>query len=520
MRLIRLLATMACVAVFSLGAASAQTVIERLVSPGPLATAHANLESRCDACHVAFNRSAQNRSCVACHATVGADVAARTGFHGRDRRASAQSCASCHSDHQGRAAAMVEFNPQRFDHALTDYPLRGAHVRVTCAQCHAAGRKFRQAPSACVECHRAEEPHRGRLGVRCASCHTDENWTQIRFDHSDTQFPLTGAHVRTRCVACHANERYDGTPTACIGCHREDDHHRGSLGENCGECHSTAGWATQQFDHARTGFPLRGKHGRIACAACHVQPAGQVRLPMECVACHRADDSHRGRNGPNCQECHSETDWRQTRFDHARQTRFPLRGGHARLTCAQCHTQPAREVRLAMTCISCHRSDDAHAGQQGSQCEQCHNDGGWKASVRFDHGLTAFPLIGRHAGVACASCHATPRFKDASTECAECHRDDDRHERRLGPNCAACHSPVGWANWRFDHDAQTDFDLTGAHTGLQCEACHTRPMRNRVSQSSACIACHRSDDIHRGEFGPECGRCHTTEKFEGARPRL
>jgi hypothetical protein len=504
------------------GAASAQTVIERLVSPGPLATRHANLESRCEACHAAFNRDAQNQLCVACHRPVGADVTARTGFHGHDRNASTAACSSCHTDHQGRGTVLVRFTPARFDHRATDYPLHGAHERVVCASCHLPGQKYRQASSACVDCHRTDEPHRGRLGVRCSSCHTDENWRQIRFDHSETQFPLVGAHLNTRCVSCHARERYDGTSTACVECHRDDDAHRGNLGANCGECHSAVGWGVQRFDHSRTQFPLRGRHARTECATCHVQPAGQVRLPTDCLSCHRDEDAraHQGRNGATCQECHSESDWRTTTFNHARETRFALQGGHARLTCQQCHTQPAREVRLEMTCVSCHRDDDAHAGQQGAQCEQCHSDVSWTASVRFDHGLTSFPLIGEHVGVECTSCHQSRRYQDAAIECASCHTDDDKHERRLGQDCATCHSPTGWANWRFDHDAQTDFDLTGAHIGLQCEACHTRPARSRVRQASSCIACHRSDDIHRGEFGPECSRCHTTESFSGVRPRL
>lgn len=503
------------------GTAYSQTVIERLVSPGPLAQPHANLESRCSACHEAFDRRAQTQLCVACHRPVGADVTARTGFHGKDRVASSTACNSCHSDHQGRSFGLVRFEPRGFDHAVTDYPLRGAHVRVTCASCHPAGRKYRQAPSACVECHRADEPHRGRLGVRCASCHTDENWRQIRFDHSDTGFPLQGAHSTARCVTCHANERYDGTPRECVACHQDDDAHRGSLGPNCGECHNAVGWRAARFDHNRTGFPLRGRHGAIECRTCHVQPAGQVRLPTDCLSCHRDEDqrAHQGRNGVACQECHSETDWRRTSFDHSRETRFPLRGAHGRLACAQCHVQPARQVRLEMTCISCHRDDDAHAGQEGPQCQQCHSETAWKPSVRFDHGLTRFPLIGEHADAQCADCHQTPRFRDAAENCAACHADDDRHERRLGQDCETCHTPVAWARWRFDHDAQTDFDLTGAHVGLQCEACHTQRVRQRIRQSSACIACHRTDDIHRGEFGPECGRCHTTETFRGGRAR-
>jgi hypothetical protein len=502
------------------GVAQAQTVIERLVSPGPLSTPHANLEGRCNACHEAFDRSAQSELCASCHRSVAADRAAHTGFHGRDSRAASQACRSCHTDHEGRGADIVGLERRSFNHTVTDYPLRGAHVRVACASCHVAGRRHRDAPTACVDCHRADEPHRGRLGVRCSSCHNEDAWRSVRFDHSETRFPLSGAHLATRCTACHANERYDGTPTTCVSCHREDDAHRGGLGADCSACHTPAGWRSARFNHARTGFPLRGRHAAIECRTCHARPAGQVRLASDCASCHRDDDAraHQGRNGAACQECHSESEWRTTTFDHARATRFPLRGAHARAACASCHVRPAREVRLDVACASCHRDDDAHAGQEGAQCGDCHGETSWTQSVRFDHGIGAFPLIGAHAQAECSACHATPRFRDAPTACVECHQDDDRHQTRLGRDCATCHVPVAWANWAFDHDTQTEYRLTGAHVGLQCEACHTASSRDGISQSSACIACHRADDVHRGEFGSECGRCHTTESF--SEPRL
>jgi hypothetical protein len=519
MSLLRIWAVVICLALLGAGAAHAQGVLERLVSPGPLAARHANLESRCNACHAAFDPNAQTRLCSACHRPVAADIAAHTGFHGHDRRAASSACGACHTEHKGRGADIIGLNPRGFDHSATDYPLHGAHVGVACASCHAAGRKFRDAPDNCVDCHRADEPHHGRLGAQCESCHVDAAWREIHFDHSHTGFPLTGAHARARCVTCHAQERYAGTPTGCVDCHRGDDAHSGSLGENCGGCHSTDGWRVQRFDHDRTQFPLHGRHATIQCAACHVQPAGRVRLPTTCYACHRNDDAHHGLNGQECQQCHTETDWRRATFDHARQTHFPLRGAHASLACARCHVQPARQVHLDMACISCHRGDDAHQGQEGAQCAQCHSETAWRGSVRFDHGLTSFPLIGEHVRQPCSACHTNSRFKDAPSQCAACHDKDDRHEGRLGPDCGACHNPVSWTSWRFDHDTQTDFALTGAHKDLQCEACHTERARGRVRQSPSCISCHRGDDAHRGEFGPECGRCHTTDSFRGARPR-
>ena len=158
-------------------------------------------------------------------------------------------------------------------------------------------------------------------------------------------------------------------------------------------------------------------------------------------------------------------------FNHDKATKFPLRGGHAKLACEQCHTGDLYRDKLSMACVACHRKDDPHRGQLGSNCQQCHKETGWRQKVVFDHDLTRFPLIGLHAVVPCEECHRTQSFKDAPRACASC-QPDTHHVGRLGANCASCHNPNGWTRWRFDHDKQTRYPLTGAHHALQCHACH------------------------------------------------
>jgi hypothetical protein len=38
-------------------------------------------------------------------------------------------------------------------------------------------------------------------------------------------------------------------------------------------------------------------------------------------------------------------------------------------------------------------------------------------------------------------------------------------------------------------------------------------MGERITLSQACISCHAADDVHNGQFGIGCSRCHTTESF-------
>jgi hypothetical protein len=118
-----------------------------------------------------------------------------------------------------------------------------------------------------------------------------------------------------------------------------------------------------------------------------------------------------------------------------------------------------------------------------------------------------------HAVAPCEACHLSAVFRDAGIACNECHARDDEHEQKLGSQCEHCHNPNAWSLWEFDHDRQTEFRLDGSHEGLACNACHTRPVTDRISQSASCSACHRDDDIHEGRFGRVCERCHNSDAF-------
>jgi hypothetical protein len=279
-------------------------------------------------------------------------------------------------------------------------------------------------------------------------------------------------------------------------------------------------WKTTRFSHARdTKFELKGKHQLARCESCHTGMLYQEKTPTACVACHRNDDNkkgHQGRFGDKCESCHVERSWTTTTFDHGLVTRYTLRGKHAQLTCVSCHKGFVYKEKLATACIACHRKDDKHNGQLGTQCESCHNEASWK-QTRLDHGLTRFPLLGKHAKVACKDCHTTAQFKDAKTDCYSCHRKDDKHKLRLGTLCEQCHNPRSWKQWDFDHNRRTTFVLDGKHRGLDCLACHRVPIKGRASLPTACASCHGEDDAHHGAFGRQCDRCHVTSSFKTIR---
>lgn len=434
-------------------AVRAQSLFEKLVSPGDVVTPHTKWEKTCESCHEPFSKSSQRRLCLDCHKDIASDISRREGFHGKRHQVLKAECKTCHTDHKGREADIVQLDEETFNHDFTDFKLKGAHQTADCSACHKPKNAYRKAPSTCFACHESDDKHKGSLGKECASCHDEVTWKKHKtFDHSKTRFALEGPHKEVACNTCHAGERYKDIPRTCIACHRMQDVHRGTYGEKC-------------------------------------------------------------------ETCHRVSKWDKVTFDHAKSTKFPLKGAHASSKCASCHKGDLYKDKLSTTCVSCHRADDAHKGQLGTRCETCHNESKWIQKVTFDHDLTRFPLIGMHATIACEECHRTQTYKDTPASCASCHKDT-HHEGTLGTQCGSCHNPNGWKFWRFDHDKQTKFMLTGAHKGIRCEGCHNAPAMEKVSAPTACVACHSSDDAHRGTFGRACDKCHTTTSFrEGLQQR-
>ncbi|MAG31274.1 MAG: cytochrome C [Deltaproteobacteria bacterium] len=498
---------------------------ERMVMPGLLVAGHAELEEDCTSCHQAFEGDAQRALCLTCHEKVSDDLSGDVGFHGRSPLASTGQCRSCHPDHLGREADIMGVSEATFDHAQTDFALVGRHSTAACAECHREGQKRREAPVNCVDCHGEEDDaHDGALTTQCGDCHEPFDWHSTRFNHDDTKYPLTGAHVEVSCAGCHAGQRYEGTATDCLSCHAIDDAHAGRFGTDCAECHETARWVQKDFDHEqKSQFALSGSHATVSCVRCHREPPGKRKLPESCSGCHAQDDVHAGRFGDDCGSCHPATAWKKARFDHAGKTKFALRGAHERVVCNVCHTGRAAEAAEAVeavaesACIDCHRRDDVHEEALGRDCGECHNEQSFSSRVLFDHELTEFPLLGLHAVAACESCHVDHVYRQKDLSCIACHTSDDVHERTLGKKCATCHNPNGWGHWRFDHDVDTEFALRGAHEGLVCTGCHRMPMTGRTRLSASCVDCHAGEDVHRGGFGRRCDDCHGDEAWKPAR---
>ena len=321
----------------------------------PLKDKH--VEVPCAGCHFGNRYKDTPKECNSCHAPD--DV-----HHGER----GPKCASCH--------ATTGWKTAKFDHAKeTGFALEGIHARIDCQDCHRSGNLQDKLPRKCVGCHQGQDAHAGRFGADCAQCHGNEKWQPSTFDHSRaTHWPLVGLHEKVECHTCHtAPLSSQKLRTDCASCHRADDVHAGKLGMQCEQCHSPEGWRSNiSFDHDLTSFPLLGLHVAVPCEQCHVTRRYRD-VGHDCIACHGRDDIHKGSLGKECAKCHSPNGWRIWEFDHGKETGFALSGAHAKLTCGGCHKQPADEVKLNPTCLSCHEQDDVHLGQYGRQCQRCHS---------------------------------------------------------------------------------------------------------------------------------------------------
>jgi hypothetical protein len=183
-------------------------------------------------------------------------------------------CQLCHATESWEMRADAGFS-----HAMTGFSLTGQHKSVDCISCH-AGLKFVSEGTSCLSCH--TDVHRSELGQDCARCHDSRTWRipDMLQRHQETRFPLVGRHVAASCQSCHQNassHQYVGTPTTCIGCHRNDfqattepDHGKAGFSTECAKCHRVTAFTWGQgFDHDLTAFPLAGAHMSALFISCH-----------------------------------------------------------------------------------------------------------------------------------------------------------------------------------------------------------------------------------------------------------
>ncbi len=347
----------------------------------------------CIECHTTGVYNAIPTDCVSCHqedfmATINPDHELLN-FN--------TDCDSCHT---------LDLNwmpAQYLEHDAEFFPIySGSHQGEwsECQECHPNPANY--SVFTCTTCHEKNETDDDHDGVggyvyesgACLACHPTGN-EEGNFDHNNTNFPLTGAHISVTCNECHANG-FAGTPTDCAACHQTDfeqttspNHQQVGFSMDCVECHTTdPNWSPAAFPDHDNFWELRGAHVQVGCFECHNSTF--TNTPTTCVGCHQ--DDYNNSNNPNhqasgfstnCLECHTENAWTPATFDHDSEY-FPIySGNHANEwnNCNECHTTPGNYALFS--CIDCHEHNDAneladdHDGVNDYQfesnaCYECH----------------------------------------------------------------------------------------------------------------------------------------------------
>jgi len=250
-----------------------------------LTGAHAVPPRACTDCHANANYVGTASTCIGCH---------QSAYDGTTNPSHVQgnfptSCQACHST--------SHWQPATFSHAGVGFPLDGAHLTLSCAQCHADYSVT--LPTACVGCHQHDydastAPNHGQLGLStaCANCHTTHaGWAPAHMDH-------TG--LSSTCQECHLPD-YNATTNP--------DHAALGFPVECAVCHtSTTNWSAVHWQHSQ--FPQH--HAGSQCDQCHTTP--QVYTAFSCISggCHpqSSTDNHHDHvnhyqyNSAACYDCH------------------------------------------------------------------------------------------------------------------------------------------------------------------------------------------------------------------------
>ncbi len=251
-------------------------------------------------------------TCTQCHprARFAGTPAFCSGCHG-SKHGGLTNCAKCHTT--------SGFKPSTFRHSSV-FPLSpGPHARLACTRCHYKLQYAKVKGDTCVGCH---GPQHGGFRT-CTPCHS-RTGAIVSVDHNRF-FPLTGAHTRLACAACHGTPFKPAPGVNCVDCHGVKHGNQ----TQCGTCHTTTAFSPIKAITHPAPISLGAKHSARPCALCH--PTLIFNAPTKpCADCHTAPHV-----GPtDCLRCHRPTVWTEVHFTHA-----TLANGHGPWDglCTDCH---------------------------------------------------------------------------------------------------------------------------------------------------------------------------------------
>ena len=243
-----------------------------------------------------------------------------------------------------------------------------------CSLCHDRSDRNRQT-QLCLDCHkdiagdlRQQQGFHGRvtgieqLAVPCLPLRAPRapdahhaSSAREQFDHGSTDFALKGAHAAVACA--ELPRRRQALPRGADGMRRLPSQAGAARRQARARLRllpRRAAWRHVTYDHGKTAFPLHDKHAEAPCAACHFGNRYKD-TPHECVSCHAPDDVHHGERGPKCADCHPTKGWKNSKFDHKKETGFALLGRARPHRLQRLSSQRNLKDKLPRECAGCHQ---------------------------------------------------------------------------------------------------------------------------------------------------------------------
>lgn len=382
--------------------------LDSVWNPGPLASAHSNLEGDCQACHTGDFSRVKDESCAVCHSNMGLHVTEKTvpetSFEeGR--------CASCHRDHKGRES-LAEQNKH--------------FVGADCAACHAdiktvapktetlAVRDFTgdKHPAFRITVATGPEPSDLRR-IRMAANTPIVEKTNLKFPH-DVHLDPKGIDTPTKKVVME-----------CANCHEPADTATGfktlSMENHCQECHKLGfepALPDRQVPHGPVDAVLSTVEEFYSYLALHTEERNKVNAQRAVLR------ARPGEKDPK------RSNLRKLSGNPRAQAAFATVELFENTACAVCH-----EVKAVEGLGNTRTSGSRMPQYSVAKINPAHP---WMPMAKFDHKAHEFE--------ACESCHKAKESEEASdvlmpaiNSCQTCHAGSKPALNKVQSDCGVCH---------------------------------------------------------------------------------
>jgi predicted CXXCH cytochrome family protein len=371
----------------TLAAAGNRTVY----SSGPVSSAHAFVEAKCEVCHTpadtSFRAHVTDTACLTCHDAPSHPPSATqaTAAHGTP------ACATCHRDHQGRVQLAATADRFCVDcHGDLELVAGTPSIQTAVGSFPAGHPEFATLRPGVKDPGTIRFNHEvhardglpgpdGGEKLECATCHKPEV-TRVSSRRPSVTGLMAAVSYEQQCARCHPlffDERLEAVVP-----HEQPAAIRAFVRQSLTEYIAAHPGAISEPDGPNRRIPLNFPRPQEPPA----------RTPEEWVQ-RRAGRAEQYLWGKACKDCHAvtgptsagalpqiapaslQTQWMpRARFDHA---------PHLMVECASCHTgvEKSRETADVLmpavaTCATCHSPSKGAA----SRCVECHGYHDWTKS--------------------------------------------------------------------------------------------------------------------------------------------